>query len=76
MFSETLIRMHQCGNNQIANALVICANGHQDLVKAQARALDTKLTAIILEPCTRNTAAVGAIAAAYVKKLDLRGITN
>lgn len=74
MFSETLIRMHECGNNQVANPIVICANGHQDLVKAQSHALDIKLTAIILEPCARNTAAVGAIAAAYVKNLDPNGI--
>ena len=74
MFSETLIRMHECGNNLVANPIVICANGHQDLVKAQAQALDIELTAIILEPCPRNTAAVGAIAAAYVKKLDPNGL--
>jgi mannose-1-phosphate guanylyltransferase len=76
MFSETLIRMHQCGNIQVADPIVICANGNQDLVKAQARALDIKLTAIILEPCARNTAAGGAIATAYVKNSDPRGITN
>jgi mannose-1-phosphate guanylyltransferase/mannose-6-phosphate isomerase len=74
MFSETLIRMHECGNNLVANPIVICANGHQDLVKAQARALNIELTAIILEPCARNTAAVGAIAAAYVKNLDPNGL--
>ena len=74
MFSETLIRMHECGNNQVANPIVICANGHQDLVKAQSQALDIELTAVILEPCARNTAAVGAIAAAYVRNLDPNGL--
>lgn len=74
MFAETLLRIHECGNIQVANPIIVCANGHQDLVKAQSQELDIELTAIILEPCARNTAAVGAIAAAYVKNLDPNGL--
>ena len=70
MFAETLIRMRESGNNTVADPIVICANGHEDLVQAQAKQLDVPLTAIILEPMGRNTAAVGAIAAEFVHRID------
>jgi len=74
MFAQTLLRMHECGNNDVANPIIICADGHQNLVKAQSEALNIALTAIILEPCARNTAAVGAIAAAFVRNIDPDGL--
>lgn len=74
MFAQTLLRMRECGNNDVADPIIICAEGHQDLVKAQSEALDIALTAIILEPCARNTAAVGAIAAAFVSNIDPNGL--
>ncbi len=70
MFAETLLRMRDSGGNDVAAPIIICANGHETLVQAQADQLDIDLTAIILEPMGRNTAAVGAIAAEFVHRLD------
>lgn len=70
MFAETLLRMRDSGDNDVAAPIIICANGHEALVQAQADQLDIDLTAIILEPMGRNTAAVGAIAAEFVHRLD------
>lgn len=70
MFAETLIRMRESGENKVAAPIIICAQGHEDLVQAQAKQLDVPLTAIILEPMGRNTAAVGAIAAEFVHRID------
>jgi len=74
MFCETLVRLENCRENDVAPAIVICADGHQDLIKAQSDMLDIPLTAIILEPMGRNTAAVGAIAATYVNSIDPDGL--
>jgi len=70
MFAETLIRMRESGNNTVAPPIIVCANGHEEMVQAQAKQFDVELTAIILEPMGRNTAAVGAIAAEFVHRLD------
>ena len=74
MFAQTLLRMRDCGANDVAAPIIICANGHEGLVQAQADSLDMDLTAIILEPAPRNTAAVGAVAAHFVKNLDPDGL--
>ena len=74
MFAETLLRMRDSGHNDVAPPVVICANGHEALVQAQADQLDIDLTAIILEPMGRNTAAVGAIAAEFVSRIDPQGL--
>lgn len=70
MFAQTLLRMRDSGKNFIAPPIVICASGHETLVQAQADQLNIDLTAIIVEPLPRNTAAVGAIAATFVKNLN------
>lgn len=74
MFAETLLRMRDSGHNDVSPPIVICANGHEALVQAQADQLDIDLTAIILEPMGRNTAAVGAIAAEFVSRIDPQGL--
>ena len=74
MFAETLLRMRDSGPNDVAAPIIICANGHQDLIQAQAAQLDIDLSAIILEPMGRNTAAVGAIAAEFVHRIDPEGL--
>ena len=74
MFAETLLRMRDSGQNDVAPPIVICASGHEVLVQAQADQLDIELTAIILEPKGRNTAAVGAIAAEFVSRIDPQGL--
>jgi len=74
MFAETLLRMRDSGHNDVFPPIVICANGHEALVQAQADQLDIDLTAIILEPMGRNTAAVGAIAAEFVSRIDPQGL--
>lgn len=61
MFAETLLRMRDCGDNDVAPPIVICADGHEALVQAQADGLDMELTGIILEPMARNTAAVSSL---------------
>lgn len=70
MFAETLLRMHDSAANDVAPPIIICADGHEALVQAQADSLNIDLTAIILEPMARNTAAVGAIAAEFVRRID------
>lgn len=74
MFAETLLRMRDSGNNDVAAPIIICARGHETLIQAQADQLDISLTGIILEPMGRNTAAVGAIAAEFVHRLDPDGL--
>ena len=74
MFAETLLRLRDTGGMDVAAPIVICAAGHEALVQAQADSLDIPLTAIILEPMARNTAAVGAIAAEYVRRIDPKGL--
>lgn len=74
MFGETLLRMKNCGKNDVASPIIVCAADHRDLVAAQSKALDIDLTAIILEPLGRNTAAVAAIAADYVNSIDPDGL--
>lgn len=74
MFAQTLLRMRDSGDNDVAAPIIICADGHQDLIKAQAASLDMPLTAIILEPAPRNTAAVGAVAARFVDAIDKDGL--
>jgi len=74
MFAETLLRMRDSGKNDVASPIIICASGHEVLVQAQADQLDIELTAIILEPVGRNTAAVGAIAAEFVSRIHPQGL--
>jgi len=70
MFTETLLRLRHYKRKNIAPPIIICAQGHEDNVMEQSQEAGIELTAIILEPSAQNTAAVGAIAAQYVSKID------
>lgn len=65
LFQETVLRLDDGGEN-FAPPLVICGRGHAGLVADQLGAIGVKAADIILEPCPRNTAAVAAVAAAWV----------
>ncbi len=65
LFQETVLRLHD-GDENFSPPLVICGRGHAELVAGQLEAIGVKAADIILEPCPRNTAAVAAVAAAWV----------
>ncbi|ESQ88926.1 mannose-1-phosphate guanyltransferase [Asticcacaulis sp. AC460] len=60
MIQETALRL--VGDNYL-NPVVICGQGHYDLVSEQLQQIDKPAQAVILEPFGRNTAAVAAMAA-------------
>jgi mannose-1-phosphate guanylyltransferase/mannose-6-phosphate isomerase len=74
MFEETILRLKACGENKVAAPIIICADGHQELVARQCADIGTPPLAVIIEPMPRNTAAVGAIAASYVDGIDSDGL--
>lgn len=65
LFQETVLRLHD-GSADFAAPLVICGRGHAQLVADQLAAINIEPADIILEPCPRNTAAVAAVAAAWI----------
>lgn len=74
MFTETLRRVQGGDVVDVADPTVICAAGHGDLIREQAAESGINLTAIITEPTARNTAAVGAVAASFIKSIDPEGL--
>ena len=67
LFQETALRLHH-GGSDFAPPLIICGRGHAKLVADQLAAIGMEAADIILEPCPRNTAAVAAVAAAWVSQ--------
>ncbi|WP_428408282.1 mannose-1-phosphate guanylyltransferase/mannose-6-phosphate isomerase [Hyphococcus sp.] len=65
LFQETVLRLHD-GGEIFSAPLIICGRGHAQLVADQLAAIGIEAADIILEPCPRNTAAVAAVAAAWV----------
>ena len=74
MFAETLKRLQSNNDLDVADPIIICAEGHQDLIIQQCEIMAIQPTAIIIEPAPRNTAAVSVIAASYVRQRDPEGI--
>ena len=74
MFEETILRLKDCDENRIAAPVVICADGHQELIAEQCAAIGAPASTVIIEPMPRNTAAVGAIAASYIDSIDSDGL--
>ncbi len=74
MFEETLMRLKSCGETKTLPPIIICAEGHEKLIKQQCANMDMAYSAIIIEPMPRNTAAVGAVAASHVDNIDPDGL--
>ncbi len=70
MFQDTALRV--CGKEDDAyrDPVVICGANHGPIVAAQLAEIGIQPAEIILEPCPRNTAAVAAVAAAWVARGD------
>jgi mannose-1-phosphate guanylyltransferase / mannose-6-phosphate isomerase len=69
MFQDTASRV--CGKqDDYRDPVVICGAGHGPIVAEQLAEIAIQPADIILEPCPRNTAAVAAVAAAWVARGD------
>lgn len=71
LFTETARRVRgRSGGLTFASPLVLCNERHTALVRAHLEQVGVEAAAIVLEPTPRNTAAVGAIAAALAQEID------
>ncbi len=68
MFQETSLRVSSRDNDAYRNPVVICGGKHGAVVAEQLSEIGLEPAEIILEPCARNTAAVAAVAAAWVAR--------
>jgi mannose-1-phosphate guanylyltransferase / mannose-6-phosphate isomerase len=66
MIQDTILRLE--GIADIGSPLVICNESHRFMVAEQLRLINTKASAIVLEPCGRNTAPAVAIAALHAMR--------
>ena len=67
MFQETALRVAPQADENYASPVVVAGAGHGALVADQLTEIGIAAGEIILEPCPRNTAAVAAVAAAWVE---------
>ena len=67
MFQETALRVAPQVDENYAPPVVIAGAHHGPLVAEQLSEVDIAPSEIILEPCPRNTAAVAAVASAWVE---------
>jgi len=71
LFSETAARVQGTeGAVSFAPPLVLCNERHTRLVREHLKAANIEGAILVLEPLPRNTAAVGAIAAAVASEID------
>lgn len=71
LFAETLKRVSAGGEAiSFAPPIVLCNASHGEWVRRELAGLGASPSAIVLEPAARNTAAVGAVAAALAQELD------
>lgn len=71
MIQETLARVRGETDQLSFTAPIVLANvTHADLVETQLAAINAPPAALVLEPMGRNTAALGALAAAVGKEID------
>src|SRR5262245_10423965 len=71
LFSETARRIRgKCGALSFAPPIVLSNARHADLVREHSALVGVAPAAIVLEPVPRNTAAVGAVAAAVAAEID------
>jgi mannose-1-phosphate guanylyltransferase / mannose-6-phosphate isomerase len=66
MIQDTILRLE--GIADLGPPLVICNESHRFMVAEQLRLINTKASAVVLEPCGRNTAPAVAIAALHAMK--------
>ena len=75
MFAETLSRVRgDVGALSFAPPLVLANAAHAGLVESEMAANGIAPAAVVLEPMPRNTAAVGAIAAALAEEMDRKAL--
>lgn len=65
LYQETLKRSQQIENS--LHPVVVCNNEHRFLIAEQSSQAKSKLSAIILEPCARNTAPAITLAAFHAE---------
>jgi len=71
MFAEAAARVSgEMGGISFAPPIVLCGPKHVQHVRAALNEVHATPTAIVIEPATRNTAAVAAIAAATAREID------
>lgn len=58
------------GDVTFSRPLILCNERHADLIRTQLADAGVTAAALVLEPAPRNTAAVGAVAAALAAELD------
>lgn len=68
MFQETALRVSAEIDASYLNPVVIAGGKHGAVITEQLAEIDVEAGEIILEPCARNTAAVAAVAAAWVAR--------
>ena len=68
MFQETCLRLKNMDRVELTEPIVVCNDEHRFLVAEQAREINIKPKAIILEPVGRNTAPAIAAATQYLRK--------
>lgn len=75
LFAETVRRVSgEAGALSFADPIVLCNVTHLGWVEAHLAESGAKAAAIVLEPTARNTAAVGAIAAAVAAEIDAEAL--
>lgn len=67
MFQETVQRVSPDTDNRFAPPMIIAGAGHGPIITDQLEDIDVVAAEIILEPAPRNTAAVAAVASAWVE---------
>lgn len=71
LFTQTAARVRGVhGDVSFAPPLILCNARHTDLTRAHLAAANIQGATLVLEPAPRNTAAVGAIAAAVAAEID------
>jgi len=75
LFRQTIARLAPGEDGlDLAPPIIISNARYLDLIDAQLKADNISPLAILLEPCARNTAAVAAVAAEFVGRIDPKGL--
>lgn len=75
LFSQTVTRLAPGSDGlDLADPVIISNARYLDLIETQLEAAGISPLAILLEPCARNTAAVAALAAEFVGRIDPDGL--
>lgn len=74
MLQATLKRVAKSADLSVAPTTIICAKGHEGVIRDHAAKANVPIGDIVLEPMGRNTAPVAAVAAALVREKDPDGL--